>query len=254
MIEFDPLEFFVYLAAPCHGVSPAGIRAVLKLRQTQLAAREGARGALVRVKVADERLDLRSAGRGTPLIGDFHSLVCLQLIESFPARAPALRALLGARRQGLDLDALVDALWEPAGGDDLDRAANTHGLERPLLAETLWAALKPLYEATAQAYLRHLDPEVRGGQCPVCAGAPYARQGREWLCSICETAWPATGACPSCGGEHWRTQAGIQPLGARRLYCAGCGKTLAEYGEGRDFADVFDLGPPVSLMRHLEQS
>ncbi|MCC6574131.1 MAG: hypothetical protein IT462_10085 [Planctomycetes bacterium] len=253
-MHFDSLEFFVYLAAPCHGLTPAGIRALLKLRQTQLAARAGATGALVRVEVRNERLDLRSAGRGTPLISDFHSLICLQLIESFPARAGDLRALLAARRKSkgpLDLDELVDALWDKDGGAALDDAARKHRLSRPLLAATLWAAVKPLYEATALAYLRHLDPPLVGAQCPVCSGAPYARQVDDWLCSVCETAWPASRVCPACAGDHWHEAEGIQPQGARRLYCGGCGKAMAEYEGGDAFNDVFDLGPPVELMKQL---
>ncbi len=247
--RLDPLALVISLTAADSGLSRRAMTALLRLRQRQLQTIEHSRGALVKISPRSQPplLDLGAVGRDSPLTADYHSLVVLQLITDFPERGAELRALLEARRNGLDLPALAEALWREDGGDAFAAAAASHGLDPHLLAGTLWVALKPLYEAVAAASLRHFELPGSGDDCPLCGGPPWARSGSRLQCAVCESHWDS-----ELKGRIFRTAEGPQPRGAVRLYDAASGQRLLEL-EDALMAHAFDPGPLVELLQLLDK-
>lgn len=223
--------------------------ALLRLRQCQLAIKQGSRGALVKIEPSDAPplLNLGAVGRDSPLTADFHSLVVLQLIADFPERGMDLRALLSARRNGLDLSVLAGALWDADGDDELERASRNHGLDQHLLAGTLWVALKPLYESVASAFTRHVTPPSGGDMCPVCGGPVWARCEREVICAICESRWKHH----DMGARGFLMAEGPQARGVSRMYDAATGHRLVDL-ETALLAHAFDAGPLIELLQLLD--
>lgn len=223
--------------------------ALLRLRQCQLETIVRSRGALVKLSPRESAplLDFGAIGRDSPLTADYHSLVVLQLISDFPERGAELRDMLDARRHGLDLQALAEALWREDGGDAFAAAAAGHGLDPHLLAGTLWVALKPLYEAVAAASLRHFELPGEGHDCPVCGGPPWARCAGRLQCAVCESHWDS-----ELEGCIFRTAEGPQPRGATRLYDAASGQRLMEL-EADLLPHAFDPGPLIELLQLLDR-
>lgn len=247
--RLDPLALVISLTAADSGLSRRAMAALLRLRQRQLETIERSRGALVKILPREQPplLDLGAVGRDSPLTADYHSLAVLQLITDFPERGTELRALLDARRHGLDLQALAEALWREDGGDAFAAAATRHGLDPHLLAGTLWVALKPLYEAVAAASLRYFELPGGGDDCPVCGGPPWARSGDRLQCAVCESHWDS-----ELKGRIFRTSEGLQPRGAARLYDAASGQRLLEL-EDALMAHAFDSGPLIELLQLLDR-
>lgn len=247
--RLDPLALVISLTAADSGLSRRAMAALLRLRRRQLETIEHSRGALVKIAPRDEPplLDLGAVGRDSPLTADYHSLVVLQLITDFPERGAELRALLNARRNGLDLQTLAEALWREDGGDAFAAAAASHGLDPHLLAGTLWVALKPLYEAVAAASLRHFQLPGEGHDCPVCGGPPWARCTGRLQCAVCESHWDS-----NLEARVFRTAEGPQPRGAARLYDAATGQRLLEL-EPALLPHAFDPGPLIELLQLLDK-
>ena len=224
------------------------MHALVRLRTRQLEAVKGARGAFVKLEPRDGPpwLELAVVGRDSPLALDFHSLLTMQLITDFPERADELRAILAARRNGLDVNKLAHALWRDDGGDALKAAAAKHRLEPHLLAGTLWAAMKPLYEAVAAAFTRHFGLPETSSECPVCGGTPWARCGHELLCAVCETT-----CAGNLSGRSFLSAEGAQARGAQRLYDSVSGARLMELDSAL-FAHAFDAGPLIELLQLLD--
>jgi hypothetical protein len=242
------LELFISLAAADSNLSRRGMHALLRLRSRQLEAMRGARGAFVKLEPRDGPpwLELAVVGRDSPLVADFHSLLMMQLITDFPERADDLRVILDARRNGLDVNALAYALWRDDGGEALKAAAVDHGVDPHLLAGTLWAALKPLYEAVSAAFTRHFEMPDHRMDCPVCGGTPWARCGGELRCAVCETTWSA-----DLKGRSFLSAEGTQARGALRLYDSVSGARLMELDTAL-FAHAFDSGPLIELLQLLD--
>jgi hypothetical protein len=247
-VSTPSLELFISLAAADSNLSRRGMHALLRLRSRQLEAVRGARGAFVKLEPRDGPpwLELAVVGRDSPLAADFHSLLVMQLITDFPEQADDLRAILQARRNGLDVNALSYALWRDDGGESLKAAAAEHDLDPHLLAGTLWAALKPLYEAVSAAFTRHFELPEHAAECPVCGGTPWARCGGDLRCGVCETTWRA-----DLAGRSFLSAEGAQARGALRLYDSASGARLMDLDTAL-FAHAFDSGPLIELLQLLD--
>ena len=248
--RLDSLALLISLTGADSGLSRRGMLALLRLRQCQLAIKHGSRGALVKIEPSDvpPLLNLGAVGRDSPLTADFHSLVVLQLIADFPERGTELRALLSARRNGLDLSALAGALWDADGAHEFERASRDHGLDQHLLAGTLWVALKPLYESVASAFTRHVTPPSGGDICPVCGGPIWARCDGEVICAICESRWSR-----DLRAHSFLAAEGPQARGVSRLYDAATGHRLVDV-ETALLAHAFDAGPLIELLQLLDST
>lgn len=244
----DPVALSIALTAGDSGLSRRGMAALLKLRHKQLETMRASRGAFVKIdpRKASPLLDLAKVGRESPLTPDYFSLLLLQLIADFPERAPALRAILTARRTGMNVGRLVEALWREDGQQAFEQSAITFMLDPHVLAGSLWVALKPLYESVALACARHFEIPDGGEDCPVCGGPAWARCGDRVRCAICETEWKS-----GLGAALFRSAEGAQPEGAQRVYDAKTGRRLYELDE-MVFEHAFDPGPVIELLHLLE--
>lgn len=241
-------RLLIALLAGDSGLGRRGLAALNELRARQREIMAGSRGALVRLEPnADPPfLQLGQIGRDSPLAADYHSLLVLELCRHFPEHGTRLRAVLEARRNGLDLSRLCAALWAEFGQDAFFKAGDEHSLDPHLLAATLWLALKPLYEAVSAAFARHFDLPHGGSECPSCGGPPWARCGTRLRCGVCEGTWQ---------GEvegTWLEAEGPQPRGAKRLYHADNAQRLCELDESL-FTEAFDPGPFIELLALLEK-
>lgn len=263
--RLDDVALVVSLTAGDSGLSRRGMASLLRLRRAQKQVIEQSRGALVRVRpggieglralsglpvtrnTSRPLLDMAATCAESPLSGDYLSLFLLQLIADFPEQGKPLRAILHARRDGLDVSAATRALWHAQGQSQLAAIARKHKLDPALLAATLWVALKPLCEAVAKAFTRHIETPKGAPDCPICGGPPWARQGRQAKCAICETPWLA-GFEPGL----WQTSEGPQAEGARRIYHGKTGQRLVEFDKPL-FKPAFHTGPMIELIRLLEQ-
>lgn len=75
------LELEVALVAGEHDLGVRAARGLLRLRQAQLTAMQGAKGALVRLELDGPRPDFRASALRSPLLRDFFTLIALQLID-----------------------------------------------------------------------------------------------------------------------------------------------------------------------------
>ena len=248
--KLDPVALVIGLTAPDTGLSRRGLHALHRLRMLQLRTMEQSRGAFVKIQPRDNPplLDFGAVGKASPLSHDYHSLVVLELIADFPERGDELRALLMARRAGLDVSNLAEALWRDDGGEVINEATAQHGVDAHLLAGTLWVALKPLYESVATAFTRHVDLDEGGADCPICGGPPWARCGDQLRCAVCETMWV-------CDTSHRRLRAceGPQARGANRLYDADTGQRLTDLDDAL-IEHAFDAGPLTELLQLLDRA
>jgi hypothetical protein len=238
------LPLLVGLLAGDSGLGRRSLEAIVRLRQRQLAMREGSRGAFVKLEPLQGTplLDLAALAADSPLTTDYHSLFVLALIDLFPEHAAALGALAQARRAGLDLPALARGLHEP--GTHFEQAATAHGCDAHLLRLTLQLALKPLFEGVAAACRQHFDVPAGGENCPMCGAQPWAQGGDRLRCGVCETEW--AGVLP---GE-WTESEALQPQGARRLVRNADGVHIIELDPGL-FGTAFHTGPYIELLKHL---
>lgn len=247
--RLDPVALVIGLTAPDTGLSRRGMHALHRLRMLQLQTMRQSKGAFVKIKPKEEApaLDFGSVGRDSPLTHDYHSLIVMELIRDFPERVDELRALLQARRDGLDVSSLAEALWRDDGGELIANAAQKHKLDPHLLAGTLWVALKPLYEAVANAFTRHKELTEGGSECPVCGGPPWARCGSQVRCAVCETMW----VCDT-SQRRLRVAEGPQARGANRLYDADSGQRLTDLDSAL-IEHAFDAGPLTELLQLLDR-
>jgi hypothetical protein len=247
--RLDPLALVISLTAADSGLSRRGMLALQRLRQRQLETIERSRGAFVKIqpRPAPPLLDLGAIGRDSPLTSDYHSLIVLELVTDFPERGAELRALLDARRHGLETGALAGALWLSDGGDEFRAVAGKFKLDPHLLAGTLWVALKPLYESVAAAAIKHFDLPAGGSDCPVCGGPPWARSGDQLVCAVCETRWQG-----DLAKRQFRAADGPQASGATRLYDTVSGQRLVDL-EDALLAHAFDPGPLIELLQLLDR-
>ncbi|MBE7490695.1 MAG: hypothetical protein HS108_02865 [Planctomycetes bacterium] len=261
----DELALIVSLTAGDSGLSRRGMACLLKLRRSQLRVMEQSRGALVRLQPGGTKdlrvpagppvtrkpprplLDMAATCADSPLAGDYLSLFLLQLAGDYPERGKALRSILAARRDGLDVRAAAHALWHARGQSQLAAVARRHKFDSALLAATLWAALKPLCEAVAAALTRHVNLPTGTTDCPVCGGPAWARFGGKAACAICETRWRAR-----FEPGLWQSMEGLQAEGARRVYHSKTGRRLVEFDKAL-FKPAFHAGPMIELIRLLEQ-
>src|SRR5690606_17451910 len=176
---------------------------------------------------------------------DYHSLVVLELARAFPRHGVPLRDLLAARRSGLSLNTMADVLWDADGQRQAKDLGQAHGFSATLMTATLWIALKPLYEAVAQAFAAHFDVPQGGASCPVCGAEPWARCGGKLRCPVCESVWTA-----ELAGD-WRDAAGPQARGARRVREATSGARLIELEESL-FNEAFSVAPLVQFLLIME--
>ena len=246
--KLDPLALVISLTAGDSGLSRRGMNALYRLRQRQLETIERSRGAFVKIQPSANPplLELGVIGRDSPLTADFHSLIVLELVSDFPERGDDLRALLSARRSGLDAQALAEKLWLNDGGDAFKSAAAGYSIDPHLLAGTLWIALKPLYESVAAACIRHFDLPAGGDDCPVCGGPPWARCNEQLICAVCETHWAG-----DLSQRSYRAADGPQASGATRLYDSVSGQRLTELDTAL-LAHAFDSGPLIELLQLLD--
>jgi Protein involved in formate dehydrogenase formation len=174
----DPLELFVTLVAGEENLSVNEARALLRLRRAQLAAREGAKGALLKLELNNGKLDLLATVGQSQLLPDVFKLMVLEFMDSFPARTRQLRALLRAPSLESNLQLVTP-----------DRVA--HSREDSHVPQSIfWAAAKPILESLAAGLLRHRKAALPVSDvCPLCGGHPYGRQGAHLLCALCETRW-----------------------------------------------------------------
>jgi hypothetical protein len=174
----DPLELFVTLVAGAENLSVNAARALLRLRRAQLAARDGAKGALLKLELRDEKLDLLATVGKSQLLPDVFKLMVLELMESFPARTGQLRRLLRGGPIGPDLRLVAPGCEERIFDQD------------DVAASILWASAKPILESLAAGLLRHRkSPLPKSNNCPLCGGRAYGKQRRKLLCGLCETRW-----------------------------------------------------------------
>lgn len=237
----------IALLAGDSGLSRRGLSAMWRLRQRQREIMRGSRGAFVKIKPRAKApfLDLGQISRDSPLTADYHSLIVLELAREYPEHGDALRALLEARRAGLQLSPLAQALWQDDGAGTLAQAALDYGCDAAMLSATLRLALKPLYESVAEAFLRHFPAPAGGTMCPVCGSRPWARSGAELKCSSCESIWAG-----EADGE-WHLRQGVQPRGAIRYQAAESTHSLIEL-EDALFAQAYDTSIAAAFLLALE--
>jgi len=243
----DPVALVISLTAGESGLSRRGMACLGRLRRSQLQVMQQSRGALVRVRASRRpMLDLAAAATESPLLADFVSLFSLQLIDDYPEQGKALRAILHARAELEFTRSAAAALWRPEGRHEIAALARKAKVNAPLLTGILWVALKPLCEAVARAYLRHVDAPAGGADCPVCGGPAWARRGKLARCALCESRWQA-----DFEPGPWRTAEGLQARGAKVVYNAGTGSRLVQF-DARLFETAFHIGPMIELVRLLE--
>jgi hypothetical protein len=244
----SPDALLIALVAGDSGLTRRGLSALARIRARQREIMRGSRGALVKVAPREQppMIDFGQVGADSPLTADFHTLLVLELTREFPESAGPLRALLAARRGGLDLTLLAGALWRTDGDKVFATAANRHKFSARLMSATLWVALKPLYEGVAAACARHFDLGDGGLDCPACGGTPWAVCGEQARCAVCETVWPMP------RGE-WVPIPGPQPRGARRMCNPVTGQRVVELGPDL-FPGACDFGPFIELLRRLESA
>jgi FdhE protein len=89
-------------------------------------------------------------------------------------------------------------------------AAETAGVEQPLLEFLIYNSIKPSLTACRDLLIIYLDPNLRwdNGYCPVCGGLPVlsslsAEKGRRHLfCAVCWHDWSFPRMrCPHCGRD-----------------------------------------------------
>ena len=242
----DPTALAVCLCAGGSGLSGRGMACLLRLRRAQLRLMEQSRGALVRIEArkAAPLLDL-AACADSPLVGDFLSLLLLQLVSDYPERARTLRAMLHARRTTLDVPAAARDLWRPDGDTSLRAASRRARIDARLLSLCLWAALKPVCEAVARAFLRHVNAPGGTADCPLCGGPAWAYCAGRARCAVCETAWRA----PARRG--WQDAPMERVRGARLRWNRASGARAFELDRAL-FETAFHAGPLIELVRRLE--
>lgn len=251
----DPLELFVTLVAGEENLSVNEARALLRLRRAQLAARDGAKGALVRVALqGNQRFDLKSSASSSVLLEDFFSLVLLQLIEDFPSRERELRALLHAKRKGMDIIPVSQAVWstDSALAERWVTTARRFGVDAGLLGGVVAVAMHPLFEAIGSSISRHTRKAILSGQdCPICGAPPYCWHGNNYRCCICESAWPQAELRCATGGAHchWVASGKTRANGFEKVTCDQCLKEMSRY-EAR-LSGVFHAKPLVCFIRTL---
>jgi hypothetical protein len=242
----DAVALIVALCAGGSGLSRRGMTCLLKLRRAQLSLIEQSRGALVRVTARKNPPLLNLAAcADSPLVGDFLSLILLQLVAEYPERGDALHAILRARRDGFDVANAAKAVWEVDGAATIAAQCRDARINSRLLTGALWAALKPLCESVARAYLRHVDAPRGTPDCPLCGGPAYARQGSRARCAVCETAWHAEKQPRGWVDAPQRIQ------GAQLRYHRKTGEQTRAF-DRELFEAAFHAGPLVELVRILE--
>lgn len=206
--KVDPLELYVTLVAGAENLSVNAARALLRLRRAQLAARDGARGALLRMETGKNGLDLIASVAKSQLFEDFRSLILLELLDSFPQNTHFLRLFLqGGELGNNDLEFIA------RGGDGGSIWPGIRGNIGWYPDRTIdWVSAKPVLESIAQGLLRHRKSKLpRSEHCPICGALAYAWQTGERLCNHCETRWPGERATlPSIGSN-------LEPFDARPL-------------------------------------
>jgi hypothetical protein len=241
------VALIVALCAGNSGLSRRGMTCLLKLRKAQLNLIEQSRGALVRVTARKHPPLLNMAAcADSPLVGDFLSLVVLQLAADYPERGEPLHAILRARRDGFDVSAAARALWDADGAATIAARCRKAGIHSRLFTASLWLALKPLCEAVARAYLRHVDAPGGTADCPVCGGPAYARAGTQASCAVCETAWQA-----ETQPRAWVDAPVSRIEGAQLRYHRHTGGQERHFDRAL-FKTAFHAGPLVELVRMLE--
>lgn len=235
--KVDGVALAVSLCCAKENLSRRAMACLLRLRRSQLTLIEQSRGALVRIHAAKRPpwLNLAGACAESPLVGDFLSLFLLQLAGDYPEQGERLRNILHARRTGLDVASATRALWDGKPARDA------------LLHATLWVAAKPLCEAVARAFLRHVGAPPESPDCPVCGGKPWARNGKLAKCGVCETAWPA-----SFERAQWKPAPGPRARGMKRLLNRADETVLYQFDRAL-FAHAFSIGPMIALVRLLEE-
>lgn len=243
----DAVALIVALCAGGSGLSRRGMTCLLKLRRAQLRLIEQSRGALVRVTARKQPPLLNLAAcADSPLAGDFLSLIVLELAAEYPEREGPLHAILRARRDGFDVAKAAKSLWEAEGAAMIAAQCRTTGISARLLTGALWAALKPLCESVARAYLRHVDAPRGTADCPVCGGPAYARNAGRARCAVCETTWHAEKQ-----PRAWVDSPLARIEGAQLRYHRSTGEQTRAF-DRELFEAAFHAGPLVELVRMLE--
>ena len=257
--KIPSLELYVTLLAGAENLSVAAARGLLRLRQVVLAAQEAAIGALIRLESwEDGRLDWFATAAKSPILSDFVSLICLQLIDDFPQHSAAIRRLLAGCRSGFDLGARALRMRDQAVDSPWLKAARKKRIDDILMLRVLPLAVWAVQQMLGASMLRHLPTRLpRSKRCPVCKGLPYARQTGKFLCRDCETRWPAARDLDcTCSSPHpWKRVDERSAVGFEVLNCTNDKRTekCTVYSLDDSMSEAFSPFWYVKLVRLLDE-
>lgn len=231
--KVDPLELYVTLVAGAENLSVSAARGLLHLRQTVIAAQKAARGALIKLELdEDGKIDWWDSAAKAPVLRDIVSLLLLQLIDDFPLHAPASRRLLANIQRRVDVsnsafDVRGKMIRDTDRGlscpDPWKNAAQKARIDDSILVRLSLLAIGGVREMMAASMRIHRKRRLaKSNHCPVCAAMPYATKADQFLCSWCETRWPAsrTMDCMCYPPEKWKRVEERSADGFEVLQCA----------------------------------
>ncbi len=257
--KIPSLELYVTLLAGAENLSVAAARGLLRLRQAVLAAQGAAKGALIKlVSWDDGETDWFATAAKSPILSDFVSLICLQLIDDFPQHSAAIRRLLAGCRSGFDLGARALRMRDQAVDSPWLKAARKKRIDDVLMLRVLPLAVWAVQQMLGASMLRHLPTRLpRSKRCPVCKGLPYARQLGNFLCTHCETRWPAGHNMDcSCFPPHpWKRVDERSAVGFEVLNCTNAKRTekCMVYSLDDSMSEAFSPFWYVKLVRLLDE-
>ncbi|CAG0951175.1 hypothetical protein PLCT2_00203 [Planctomycetaceae bacterium] len=260
------LELFVTLVAGAENLSVNAARGLLHLRQAVLAAQQGAKGALIKLELYDDgTIDWAESALRSPVFRDVFCLLCLQIIDDFSTHREAVRRVLVRIKRGFMPGAHMIALreklcrWTNRSNkpipDPFEEARRKNGIDDLLVLKLSFVVWQAVEELIAASMRRHqVAPPRRTIRCPICRlGKPFARLGSNFICSSCETRWPAAkkmycGCYPirkSLSRDEAKSITGFEVL--------TCGHGHTSYVLDDALKDAFNPSHYLDVVRLLDQ-
>lgn len=228
------------------GLTARDLRAIVHLRELVDSLKAGSKGALVKLQPCEATpwLDVAQVCADSPLIADYFAILLNKLAGLYPESLPTLTDIQHARRKGLSVAELTQALWE--SDDSLEALTHQYELPSRLTAACLWLAIKPMLETVSEAFQKHFPIQGQHDYCPVCGGPAWAYHGESAKCSLCECTWQTSSALSI------KLFSGVQPRGAKRGIDEKSGRQVYLLDAGL-FETSQDPGVLVSVIQTLAQ-